>query len=197
MRSGPGWEPGDDRAGFVSAPGICAVAGQADRLRRWEPWAPVREHVRVLWDGGASYEVIGRAAGVATMTVHRLLHGEPAKGQPFPRRIRAAHAKQLLAVTSAAVQDAALRRDTAAPSSADRHGSFSGESGPCPGHPAAGGLRDRTGGPRPPSARTCTPKYPFHMRKHGTCSRQSVARLSGGRPMRPGEGPPRKGGRPR
>src|ERR1039457_5653569 len=47
------------------------------------------------------------------MTVHRLLHGEPAKGQPVPRRIRAAHAKHLLAVTAAAVQDAAPRRDAA------------------------------------------------------------------------------------
>ena len=83
---------------------------------RWEPWAaaaPVREHVRALRQAGASYEAIAQAAGVATMTVHRLLHGEPAKGRPIPRRIRAAHAKQLLAVTGATVQDAAARRDAA------------------------------------------------------------------------------------
>jgi hypothetical protein len=47
------------------------------------------------------------------MTVHRLLHGEPAKGRPIPGRIRAAPAKQLLAVTGATVQDAAARRDAA------------------------------------------------------------------------------------
>ena len=46
---------------------------------QWEPWAdaaPVREHVLALRQAGASYEAIARAAGVATMTVHRLLHGE-------------------------------------------------------------------------------------------------------------------------
>src|SRR6266700_1088881 len=83
---------------------------------RWEPWAPaapVCEHVRVLRQAGASYEAIAQAAGVATMTVHRLLHGEPAKGRPVPGRIRAAHARQLLAVTDTAVQDAGPRRDAA------------------------------------------------------------------------------------
>ena len=83
---------------------------------RWEPWAdaaPVREHVLALRQAGASYEAIARAAGVATMTVYRLLHGEPAKGRGVPGRIRAEPAERLLAVTTAAVQDAAARRDAA------------------------------------------------------------------------------------
>jgi hypothetical protein len=83
---------------------------------RWEPWAdaaPVREHVLLLKEAGASHEAIAQAAGVATMTVYRLLHGEPAKGRPVPARIRATHARQLLAVTAAGVQDAAARRDAA------------------------------------------------------------------------------------
>jgi plasmid maintenance system antidote protein VapI len=83
---------------------------------RWEPWAdagPVRAHVRVLRATGASHEAIARAAGVAAMTVHRLLHGEPARGRPVAGRIRAAHAERLLAVTGAAVRDTAARRDAA------------------------------------------------------------------------------------
>jgi hypothetical protein len=83
---------------------------------RWEPWvdaAPVREHVRALRQAGASYEAIARAAGVAAMTVHRLLHGEPAKGRGVPGRIRAAPADRLLAVTAAGLRDAAARRDAA------------------------------------------------------------------------------------
>src|ERR1022692_1159693 len=45
---------------------------------RWEPWAdagPVREHVRQLRRAGGSYQAIAQAAGVATMTVYRLVHG--------------------------------------------------------------------------------------------------------------------------
>jgi len=83
---------------------------------RWEPWAdagPVREHVRVLRAAGTSHEAIAQAAGVAAMTVYRLLHGEPASGRPVPGRIRAVHAERLLAVTGAAVRDAAARRDAA------------------------------------------------------------------------------------
>ena len=71
---------------------------------QWEPWAdaaPVREHVLALRQAGASYEAIARAAGVATMTVHRLLHGERANGRGVPGRIRAAPAERLLAVTTA------------------------------------------------------------------------------------------------
>jgi hypothetical protein len=115
---------------------------------RWEPWAaaaPVREHVRALRQAGVSYEAIAQAAGVATMTVHRLLHGEPAKGRPIPGRIRAAQAKQLLAVTGATVQDTAARRDETAPASPDRDGSSRGEPGPRLGRPAARGLGDRPG----------------------------------------------------
>ena len=83
---------------------------------RWEPWAdagPVREHVRVLRQAGASHEAIAQVAGVAAMTVHRLLHGEPARCRPVSGRIRAVHAERLLAVTGAAVRDAAARRDAA------------------------------------------------------------------------------------
>jgi len=83
---------------------------------RWEPWAdaaPVRAHIRELRQAGASYEAIARTAGVATMTVHRLLHGEHAKGRPAPVRIRAAQAERLLAVTTAMVQEAAPRQDAA------------------------------------------------------------------------------------
>ena len=83
---------------------------------RWEPWAdaaPVREHVQLLRQAGASYEAIAQAAGVATMTVFRLLHGEPAVGRDAPGRVRAAHARQLLAVTTAELREAAARRDTA------------------------------------------------------------------------------------
>ena len=35
----------------------------------------MREHVRQLRESGASYEAIGRAAGVATMAVHALMNG--------------------------------------------------------------------------------------------------------------------------
>jgi DNA-binding CsgD family transcriptional regulator len=36
---------------------------------------PVREHVRQLRSSGASYQVIGEAAGVSAMTVHALISG--------------------------------------------------------------------------------------------------------------------------
>jgi hypothetical protein len=84
--------------------------------RRWEPWAsaaPVREHVRGLRRGGASLRAIGRAAGVSPTTVHRLLHGEPARCRPAPGRMRAAEARRLLAVTPGAAAQAAARRDAA------------------------------------------------------------------------------------
>src|SRR5215472_17265835 len=45
---------------------------------RWEPWAdaePVRQHVRKLCHGGATYRAIARAAGVSPMTVHHLVNG--------------------------------------------------------------------------------------------------------------------------
>ena len=83
---------------------------------RWQPWAdaaPVREHVRQLHLAGASHQAIARAAGVATMTVYRLQHGEPARNRPAPARIRTQHAERLLAVTAAAIADAAGRRDAA------------------------------------------------------------------------------------
>ena len=61
-----------------------SAAYRAQRARAlaygtWQPWcpdpAPVREHVRQLRESGASYEAIGRAAGVATMAVHALMNG--------------------------------------------------------------------------------------------------------------------------
>jgi hypothetical protein len=83
---------------------------------RWEPWAqaaPVREHVQGLRRDGASLRAIGRAAGVSPTTVHRLLHGEPARCRPAPRRIQAGEARRLLAVTPGVVVHAAARRDAA------------------------------------------------------------------------------------
>jgi len=83
---------------------------------RWQPWAdaaPVREHVRQLHLAGASCQAIARAAGVATMTVYRLQHGEPARNRPASARIRTQHAERLLAVTAAAIADATGRRDAA------------------------------------------------------------------------------------
>jgi len=68
---------------------------------------------RALRQAGASYEAIGRAAVVAAMTVHRLLHGVPAHDRPAPGRIRAVQTERLLAVTTAAVREAAPRRDAA------------------------------------------------------------------------------------
>lgn len=69
---------------------------------RWEPWAdagPARQHVRVLRAGGASYQAIGHAAGVGAMTVHHLLNGCRATGEPAPDRISAVCSRRLLAVT--------------------------------------------------------------------------------------------------
>ena len=83
---------------------------------QWEPWADaarVRAHVLALRQAGASYEAIAQSAGVAAMTVHRLLHGEGAHGGCLPGRIRAEPAERLLAVTMAGMRDAAARRDAA------------------------------------------------------------------------------------
>jgi len=83
---------------------------------KWEPWAPaapVREHVQALRREGASFRAIGRAAGVSPTTVHRLLHGEPARCRAVPDRMHAAEARRLLAVTQAAAERAAARRDAA------------------------------------------------------------------------------------
>ena len=83
---------------------------------RWQPWAdaaPVREHVGQLHLAGASHQAIARTAGLATMTVYRLQHGEPARNRPAPARIRTHHAERLLAVTPAAIADATGRRDAA------------------------------------------------------------------------------------
>jgi hypothetical protein len=83
---------------------------------RWEPWAPaapVREHVQALQRGGASLRAIGRASGVSPTTVQRLLHGEPSRCRAIPHRIHVREAQCLLAVTSAAAEQAATRRDAA------------------------------------------------------------------------------------
>lgn len=81
---------------------------------RWQPWAnaaPVREHLRVLRAGGASYQTIARAAGVSPMTVHRLLGTGPPGNKAAAERVRAATAKRMLAVTSLTVAHVAPRRD--------------------------------------------------------------------------------------
>ncbi len=83
---------------------------------RWEPWADatqVREHVRQLTQAGASYRAIARAAGVSPMTICRLYRAEHPAGVPDHRRIRAAQARLLLGVTSAALEGVASRRDAA------------------------------------------------------------------------------------
>jgi AcrR family transcriptional regulator len=86
----------------------------------WEPWADaavVRRHVRRLRAAGVSYEAIASAAGVSPMTVHRVEGGRrtvPGRGcamQRSPGRVRAVAAQRLLAVTSAAVEQRAVRRD--------------------------------------------------------------------------------------
>jgi hypothetical protein len=84
---------------------------------RCQPWAnaaPVREHVRQLRRAGASHQAIARVAGVATVTVYRLQHGEPVRNRPTPARIRHQHAERLLPVTVADVQETAARRDATA-----------------------------------------------------------------------------------
>jgi hypothetical protein len=72
---------------------------------RWEPWAdagPVRDHVRRLREGGASYSAIGSAAGVSSMTVHKLVNSSRHRGcRELPDRVGAAQARRLLAVTTA------------------------------------------------------------------------------------------------
>jgi hypothetical protein len=80
---------------------------------RWQPWAqkadPVRDHVRRLRRGGASYRAVAQAAGVSPMTVCRLSRGDPVRSRAA--RVHAAHARRLLAVTSAAVAQTSARRD--------------------------------------------------------------------------------------
>jgi len=81
---------------------------------RWDPWAdpaPVIAHVRELRHTGASYQAIARAAGVSTMTVHRLHNDGQPDGPAARRRVRAVQARQLLAITPAAVARASARRD--------------------------------------------------------------------------------------
>ena len=170
---------------------------------RWEPCvdaAPVREHVRALRQAGASYEAIARAAGVAAMTVHRLLHGEPAKGRGIPGRIRAAPADRLLAVTAAGLRDAAARRD--ATGTRRRLRALIAM-----GHPAVSLARAAGISPRVvwgiARGTTATVSRGVHdeisvlYERHGTCGRQSAARPSGGRLVRHAAGLPRTGGQRR
>src|SRR5215467_9331032 len=73
---------------------------------RWEPWAdaePVRQHVRKLRRGGATYRAIARAAGVSPMTVHHLVNGHRPHAEQPPHRISSAQARQILGVTLAAI----------------------------------------------------------------------------------------------
>lgn len=77
-------EPGGTRAGRGAAmarttPGYRQQRARAIAQGTWQPLAtdpePVREHVRQLREGGASYHAIGEAAGVSAMTVHTLVNG--------------------------------------------------------------------------------------------------------------------------
>ena len=74
-------------------------AASATLAGRLTPAGPVRDHVGRLRAAGASYEAIGNAAGLGTMTVHDLMHSSG--------RVTAATAAALLAVTARQVE---LRR---------------------------------------------------------------------------------------
>src|SRR5215831_1847513 len=90
----------------------CRSRARQIAYRRWRPWAaaaPVREHLRVLRAGGASYQTIARAAGVSPMTVHRLLDTRSASRNGAAERVCAATAEQMFAVTT--VTGVASRRD--------------------------------------------------------------------------------------
>lgn len=78
-----------------TTPAYRAQRARAMAYGTWKPWASdpaaVREHVRQLRECGASYEAIGRAAGVATMAVHALMNGAG--------RVRTETAEALLGLT--------------------------------------------------------------------------------------------------
>jgi AraC-like DNA-binding protein len=82
---------------------------------QWQPWVPatpVRDHLRDLRRRGASIRAIARAAGVSPATVHRLLSDDLSR-PAMPRRMRAAEARRLLALSHGAASRAAARRDAA------------------------------------------------------------------------------------
>jgi hypothetical protein len=106
-----------DDSAAPHAPGDAPVAARVPRSHRdysawrarqiaygrWSPWVdaePVREHVRCLRQRGTSYRTIARAARVSVATVWSLLHGQPSKACAAPKRMRAAQARRLLAVTA-------------------------------------------------------------------------------------------------
>jgi plasmid maintenance system antidote protein VapI len=74
------------------------------RLRaygQWHPWtgaAPVREHVRTLMAAGIGWVRAAELADVSPSTVHHLLYGDPAGGQPPSAQIRPETARRLRAV---------------------------------------------------------------------------------------------------
>ena len=78
-----------------TTPAYRAQRARAMAYGTWRPWAddpaPVREHVRQLRECGASYEAIGKAAGVSTMAVHALMRGGG--------RVRAETAEALMGLT--------------------------------------------------------------------------------------------------
>ena len=162
---------------------------------RWQPWAdaaPVREHLRVLRAGGASYQTIARAAGVSPMTVHRLLGTGPPGNKAAAERVRAATAERMLAVTTVTVAHAAPRRD--ATGTRRRLRALIAI-----GHPAAS-LARRAGlsplavvghRPRATLRRSRPPRTPRCAACTGSCGisrRLRALRLSAMRPRWPGDG---------
>jgi DNA-binding CsgD family transcriptional regulator len=63
----------------TTTPGYKQRRARAIAHGTWQPYAadpePVREHVRRLRNSGASYQAIGKAAGVSAMAVHALVNG--------------------------------------------------------------------------------------------------------------------------
>jgi Bacterial regulatory proteins, lacI family len=112
--AGSGPEAAANASGSRSDPQYARHRARDIAYGRWDPWAdaaPVREHVQLLRETGASYRTIAKAAGVSTTTVCRLLHGERSKGRAAPERVRARQARRLLAVTASGLERAAVRRD--------------------------------------------------------------------------------------
>ena len=158
-----------------------SAAYRAQRARAmaygtWRPWAddpePVREHVRQLRECGASYEAIGKAAGVATMAVHALMNGGG--------RVRAETAEALMGLTP---QRLDLARVPAGARSC-ASGAWSPWATPTAGSPGRwAAISRRCSGspavtwPRPP--RACRATWGAFTRPGGTRGRPSGPRASG------------------
>jgi len=75
-------------AAATKAVNLCRLRAAEGRTRRLVDAIPARSHVQALHDEhGLPYVLIARLAGVAELTLYRLLHGEPSKGKPPKPRI--------------------------------------------------------------------------------------------------------------